>query len=231
MIEEQVVQIIIDDREGRSGLIEELQNYEYITTTTHVTITTNVEVTRLEVGDVILSDRVGIERKAVADFVSSFIDRDLFGQVADLARSFTRPLVVLEGRTIFGLRDVSPEALRSAVTAIVIGWGVPLHRTENVVETAAFIVTAARREQFQMDRRISIPHTKRSSMSLPQHQVYIIASIGHGVGSKVATDLLEHFGTIERVVTASAKELAEVKGVGAEISKNVREIIEAEYKA
>ena len=229
MIEEQVVQVIADDRESRSGLIKKLQNYEYSTTSTHVM--TNVEVTRLEVGDIILSDRCGVERKNVADFVDSFINRDLFGQVADLSRSFSRPIVILEGDSVFGIRDVHPNALRSALTAIVVGWGVPLLPTRNIDETAAMAVSIALREQYPMHRGISIPHTKRSSMSLPQRQRYVISSIGGGVGDKVASDLLAHFKTVQATMDASIDELCEVDGIGIKTAESIHNITRSRYKA
>jgi len=224
---EQVVQIIIDDRESRSGLIDEVIGYAYKNTTTHVT--THVETTRLEVGDIICSDRVCIERKSCSDFVDSFIHRDLFGQVADMSRAYTRPLMILEGKTIFGLREVSPEALRSALSGITVGWGVPIIPTMNVEETAAMVVTIARREQFQMKRSISI-HGKRSHMTLPQKQVYVVSSIGEGVGPKMAITLLEHFGSVEAVMTATIDDLTQVEGVGSKTAEKIREIIGSVYK-
>ena len=227
MIEEQVVQIVIDDRESRSGLIDELSEYEYETTTAHVT--THVETTRLEVGDIICSDRVCIERKACADFVSTFIDRDIFDQIADLASAYTKPIMILEGKTIFGLRDVSPEALRSVLSGIAIGWGVPIIPTKNVAGTAAMVVTIARREQFQMKRSISI-HGKRSHMTLPQKQVYVVSAIGEGVGPKMAVALLEHIGSVKAVMAANINELMEVEGIGLKTAEKIHEIIRSEYK-
>lgn len=229
MIEEHCVQIIADDRESRSGLIDALRECKYATASAHVT--TNVEVTRLEVGDLILSDRCGVERKSCEDFVESFINRDLYGQIADLARSFQRPLVVLEGDTVFGIRDVHPNALRAALSAVVVGWGVPLLPTKNVAETAAMAVSIGYKEQFPMRRGISIPHTKRSSMSLPQRQRYVISSIGGGVGDKVADDLLRHFKSIQAVIDADIDALTEVDGIGVKTAETIHEIVRTEYKA
>ena len=227
MIEKQVVQIIIDDRESRSGLVEELIDYEYENTTAHVT--THVETTRLEVGDIICSDRVIIERKAVSDFVESFIDGRLFGQVADMATSeYTKPAVILEGKTVFGLRDVNPEALRAAMSGIAIGWGVPIIPTKNVAETAAMVVTIARREQFQMKRSISI-HGKRSHLSIPQQQVYFISAI-RNLGPETAARLLKHFGTPEAVVSATTGDLMDVHKIGEKTATVIREVVGTEYK-
>jgi Fanconi anemia group M protein len=228
VIKEQVVQIIVDHREGPSGLIDELTSYEYETTTTHVT--TNVTTAQLEVGDIICSDRVCIERKSCPDFVDSFINRDIFGQMADMSRAYTRSIMILEGETIFGLRDVSPEALRSALSGICVGFGIPIIPTMSVESTAAMAVTIARREQFKEKRSISM-HGKRSSMTLPQRQAYVVSSIGGGVGPTMAEVLLKHFGSVRAVMNASVDELCFIEGIGKPTAKKIHEIIRSEYKS
>ncbi len=228
MIKEQIVQLTVDHRESRSGLIDELMGYEHRTEARHVT--TNVKVRTLEVGDIICSDRVCIERKSCADFVDSFISRDIFGQVADMSRAYSRSIMILEGKTIFGLRDVSPEALRSALSGITVGWGIPIIPTANVEDTAAMIVTIARREQFKEKRSISI-HGKRSHMTLPQRQEYVVSSIGGGVGPTMAEALLKHFGSVRAMMIAKINDLMEVEGIGKTTAENILEIVESEYKS
>jgi len=228
MIKEQVVELTVDYREAPSGLIDELVAYEYTTSTTHVS--TKVTTAQLPVGDVVCSDRVCIERKSCADFVDSFINRDLFGQIADLARAYQKPVVILEGDSVFGIRDVHPEALRGALSAVGVGWGIPIIPTKSVEQTASMAVTIARKEQFKMKRSVSM-HGKRSSMTMPQRQIYVVSSIGEGVGPVVAEALLKHFNSIEAVMTASIDELIEVEGIGKPTAEKIRMIVGGEYKA
>jgi Fanconi anemia group M protein len=47
-----------------------------------------------------------------------------------------------------------------------------------------------------------------------------------GVGVERAQALLEHFGSVERVVNATVKELTEVSGVGQKTAEHIRQIIE-----
>lgn len=236
MIKEQVVQLIVDHRESASGLIDELADYVYETQS--VRITTNVETAQLEIADVIISSnddgtgRVGIERKSVDDFVDTVInpDRDMPRQLADLKRAFTRPLVILEGDTIFGLRGIHPEALRAQVSMVVVGFGIPMVPTKSVEETAAQVVTTARREQFKEHRKISIPHTKRTMMTMPRRQEYVVSSIGSGVGTVMAEALLKHFGSVQAAMNASIDELCFVEGIGKKTAKNIHEIVVSVYK-
>jgi Fanconi anemia group M protein len=226
-MKEQVVNLIVDHREAPSGLIDELMNYEYTTTTTHVS--THVETAQLPVGDVVCSDRVCIERKTCEDFVDSFINRDIFGQVIDMIRAYPRSIMILEGDSIFGIRNISPEALRGSQAGLAVGMRVPIISTKNVTQTAALAVTIARREQFRMKRSVSM-HGKRSNMTMPQRQIYVVSSIGEGVGVVVAEDLLKHFHSVQAVMNASIDELMEVKGVGRKIAEKIHEIVRGEYK-
>ena len=189
-----------------------------------------MQTARLEVGDIICSDRVCIERKSCADFVDSFISRDIFGQMADMSKAYSRSIMILEGETIFGLRDVSPEALRSALSGITVGWGIPIIPTANVESTAAMVVTIARREQFKEKRSISV-HGKRSHMTLPQRQEYVVSAIGGGVGPTMAEALLKHFGSVQAIINASIDELCDVEGIGKTTAENILKIVESEYKS
>ena len=227
MIKEQVVNLIVDHRESASGLIEELRDYEYTTTTTHVS--THVETAQLPVGDVVCSDRVCIERKTCEDFVDSFINRDIFGQVIDMVRAYPRSIMILEGDSIFGIRNISPEALRGSQAGLAVGMRVPIISTKSVAQTAALAVTIARREQFRMKRSVSM-HGKRSSMTMPQRQIYVVSSIGDGVGPVVAEALLKHFKSIEAVMTATIDELIEVEGIGKPTAEKIRTLVGGEYK-
>jgi ERCC4-type nuclease len=62
---------------------------------------------RLPTGDYLIDDRVLVERKTHADFVASLIDGRLFPQVACLARSEYRSLMLLEGSVRPNGPDVS----------------------------------------------------------------------------------------------------------------------------
>jgi Fanconi anemia group M protein len=184
----------------------------------------------LPVGDVVCSDRVCIERKTCDDFVDSFINRDIFGQVIDMIRAYPRSIMILEGDSIFGIRNISPEALRGSQAGLAVGMRVPIISTKNVAQTAALAVTIARREQFRMKRSVSM-HGKRSNMTMPQRQIYVVSAIGDGVGVVVAEDLLKHFRSVQAVMNASIDELMEVKGVGQKIAEKIHEIVRGGYKS
>jgi len=50
------------------------------------------------------------------------------------------------------------------------------------------------------------------------------------VGPTVARNLLRHFGSIEKAMTAPEEELREVALVGPKIAERIRELVGGEYK-
>src|SRR5436305_562296 len=70
-----------DARERAGGVLERLAALDGV----------DLRVSHLPVGDYLLGDDVGVERKTAGDFVSSIVDRRLFRQVEALQAAFARP--------------------------------------------------------------------------------------------------------------------------------------------
>ena len=183
----------------------------------------------LEVGDYVVSDRVGIERKTADDFVDSLVgaERNIFAQLKDLARSYERPILILEGRDLYA-RQVHPNAIRGALASIAVDFGVAIIPTADEDETVSVIAAIARREQ-HAGGGAPHAHGKKTHRTLKEQQEYLVSSIP-GVGNAVAKNLLRHFGSVERVFAASAEELKEVELVGPKTAERIRELVGGEYK-
>ncbi|MDQ1313376.1 MAG: hypothetical protein QG605_1915 [Euryarchaeota archaeon] len=187
-----------------------------------------VTLKNLEVGDYVVSDRVAIERKTAQDFVASIIDpeRNLFRQIADLARSYERPVLILEGRDLYS-RQVSASSIQGALASVAVDYGMPIIPTEDQEDTASVITMLAARER----RAGHEPklHGHKTARTLKEQQEYLISAIP-SVGPSVARKLLRHFGSIEKVIAASKEELQEVDMVGPKIAERIRELVGVEYK-
>ena len=183
----------------------------------------------LEVGDYIVSDRIGIERKTAEDFVDSLIggERNLFAQLKDLSRNYERPILLLEGRDLYA-RQVHPNAIRGALASIAVDFGVAIIPTADEEETVSVIAAIARREQ-QAGGGAPHAHGKKTHRTLKEQQEYLVSSIP-GVGGAVAKNLLRSFGSVERVFAASAEELETVPLVGPKTAERIRELVGGEYK-
>jgi len=213
-----VITVLADHRERSSGVLKVLRELDDVV----------VIVKELPVGDYVVSDRVAIERKSSSDFVQSIIDGRLFEQAAKLSEHFARPVVIVEGEEIYAVRNVHPNAIRGAIASLALDYGIPVIFTRNERETAAYIRALARREQLDLNREPRIRGEKRI-LSLPEMQRFIVESLPF-VGPKLARQLLKHFGTVERVFTASERELAQVDGIGPKRAKEIRRVLTEEYR-
>ncbi|MWV63721.1 DEAD/DEAH box helicase [Halorubrum sp. JWXQ-INN 858] len=214
------VEVVIDQRELDSAIAKSLSTRDGL-------------VTRLEtlaVGDYVLSDRVAVERKSAADFVDSMLDADrsLFTQVGELSRAYARPVVVVEGTNLYGQRDIDPNAIRGALSALAIDFGVSVLRTEDETDTTELLATIARREQETRDREVSV-HGEKTTKTRAEQQEYVVSAIAD-IGPVTARSLLEHFGSVEAVMTAPEDDLLAVDGVGAVTAERIRGVIGASYE-
>ncbi|OPY50712.1 MAG: ATP-dependent RNA helicase DbpA [Methanosaeta sp. PtaU1.Bin112] len=207
--------IAVDFREREMAKQLELEGFE-------------VAVQNLEVADYVISDKLAVERKTAQDFVSSIIDpqRNLFRQVADLARTYDRPVLILEGRDLY-TTQMSAASIRGAMISVAVDYGVPIIPTEDQSETAKVIAQLARREM--REGREPKVHGHKTARTLKEQQEYLVSAIS-SVGPAVARNLLRHFGSVEKIMTASSEQLQEVELVGPKIAQRIRELVGGEYK-
>jgi len=213
-------EVVVDQRELDSSIAKDLSRRDGV-------------VTRLEtlaVGDYVLSDRVVVERKTVADFLDTLTgddERSLFAQVKDAARYYARPVVVIEGEGLYSERGVHPNAVRGAIASLAVDFGASVLRTADPEETADLLEVVARREQEADDREVSV-HGEKGGKTLTERQEYVVSSVAE-VGPVTARALLEHFGSVEAVMTADGATLRAVDGVGEVTAERIREVTGSDY--
>ncbi|MFB6154890.1 MAG: ERCC4 domain-containing protein, partial [Haloferacaceae archaeon] len=218
--DEDAVEIVVDQRELDSTIARDLSTREGVRT----------RLETLEVGDYVLSDRVAVERKSVADFLDTLVgeDRSLFEQARALSRHYARPVVIVEGDDLYGERNVHPGAIRGALASLAVDYGMSVLRTEDEGDTADMLEVVATREQRTRDRQVSV-HGQKSAKTLPEQQEYVVSSIAD-IGPVTARSLLEAFGTVEAVMTARTDDLLEVDGVGEVTAERIREVVGSDYE-
>jgi DNA excision repair protein ERCC-4 len=141
-----VHQLAVDNSEARSALLEAVRR----------TGSFEVRMGDLPTGDYLIDNEVLIERKSVADFAASLIDGRLFPQVARLAHSRYRSLLLIEGPTPTGSPDVHPHSLEGALVSIAAMWRLPvLHSSdaEQSVRMLRFLADQVRGPQERVLRR------------------------------------------------------------------------------
>jgi Fanconi anemia group M protein len=213
------VAVVADQREMDANIARELSRREEY----EITLET------LDVGDYVLSDRVVVERKSVADFVDSLVggDRSVFEQVGAMARHYSRPIVIVEGEGLYEQRDVHPNAVRGALSSLAVDFGASILRTESEDDTTELLAVIAGREQETADREVSV-HGEKGAKTLSEQQEYVVSSIAE-IGPVTARSLLEEFGTVESVMIATEDELQAADGVGQVTAERIRDVIGSDY--
>jgi DNA excision repair protein ERCC-4 len=209
------IKIIADDREANSKTVQELRKLAGV----------EVHIQRLPLGDYEIDRAILFERKSLIDLVVSIKDGRLFRQGIKLASSPIRCAIVLEG-TAQDLKDskMRREAIQGALVSLTIVLGIPLLRSKNPQETARLMIYAARQIRTMASgaiaRRAKRPRGKRKL------QLHFLQGLP-GVGPERARNMLDTFGSVEKVITTDRNELMRVPGIGPFLAKKIRWIVAA----
>jgi Fanconi anemia group M protein len=213
-------EIVVDQRELDAAIAKDLSKREGVRT----------RLETLSVGDYVLSDRVAVERKSVADFLDTLLggDRSLFEQIGDLSRAYARPILILEGDGLYEERNVHPDAIRGALASLAVDFDASVLQTADESETGELLRTIAAREQSERDRAVSV-HGEKAAKTLAEQQEYVVSAIAD-IGPVTAQSLLRAFGTVESVMTAREEDLLTVDGVGEVTAGRIREVVGSGYQ-
>ena len=212
--------IIIDSREANSakkiaaGLVEK---------------GVNVKTEMLEKGDYILSDQCAVERKTVNDFVYTLTRRYLFEQLFRLKDVYPKSLIVLEGYMpiIYKYTNINPASVWGAIFNLAKN-GVAIVNTASQKETVDFLYTAARQEQL-VEKRSAVVHAFKKCDTLPDAQVYFVASLP-SIGREKATAILNSYQTPQNALINVDDWSKAVPGLGPVITNRVKEVLSTPYK-
>jgi ERCC4-type nuclease len=205
-----VVRIVADDRENAGGVIAALRELPGV----------DVEVRRLPVGDFLIGDQFTAERKTLRDFAGSIIDGRVFRQASAIARSPRRGVRVLEGGSAdLRAAGVQREALQGALICVSVFLGLAVLRAHDPGETARLLVYLGRQAQAYSNG--SLPRPGYRPKGRRARQLFLLQGLPR-VGSERAARLLDRFGSVQAVATASAADLATVDGIGGIIAARIR---------
>lgn len=199
--------IIVDHREKNSFVVAELLNKPV-----------SLEFQQLPIADYLIHD-VAVERKTVADFKSSIMNKRIFDQIRNL-RQHEKHLFILEGildEDIYKI-GMHENAFRGFLLSLLLS-KVPLLFTHNASDTAKYLCVLASKPQKQ-----SPPSLRPSRLiSSPEEQAQFILEGFPGIGPVAAKELLARFGSLKNVFTASEDEFKEVLGKRAAQFKDLLE--------
>jgi len=187
--------IIIDDRERKSGICDELTQ-----------LNIPFELHRLKIGDYIINNEIYIERKTIPDFIESLYSGRLFKQIHNTRKENKRAILIIEGKHLPG-----KPCVRGALASISARWYMPVLRTTDIAGTAWLL-----KEMHGFKKYESKPYcnynyrNKRCVISMEER---VLLQLKH-FGPNLAEKLLKEFGSVNGIINAKDEDLKNIKGFG-----------------
>jgi DNA excision repair protein ERCC-4 len=204
----------MDYREKASGLMDLLRQMDLL-----------LEIGKVRYGDYIINDAITIERKTARDFLISIIDSRLFTQLSNLKRHCPRPLLLIEGNPYETDLAFDPQAIKGALLSTQAIWYIPVILSSSKEETRDILFMLGRQEESGQDV-VTLRGGYRPKR-LKSKQLYLIQGLPQ-VGPTMAKRLLEHFGSVAKIMNATMAELMRVEGIGQVSAKAIRALLDEE---
>jgi ERCC4-type nuclease len=176
----------------------------------------------------VLSQRLAVERRTGSGFLRGIVDKTLFTSAIYLREHFEIPVLIVEGQVNYTYTSFSSQAVRGALSSMMLVYGVSVLSTPGVEETVALITMMARQEHVGVPEISLVPKRKVADLADMQRR---IVEMLPGCGMVMARELLQHFGSVKRIVNAAEAELRSVRGIGAKNAADMVRVLNAEYKA
>ncbi|MFX1279492.1 MAG: DEAD/DEAH box helicase [Promethearchaeota archaeon] len=210
------VKIACDNRETASAVVRNLS-----------LMGVNLKLEQLSVGDYVISERVGIERKSSQDFTDSIKDGRLFNELKNLTDSYEKPILILE-EDPFENSSLNENAIYGAISSIILNLGVTIYKTKDAKETAMFLYQLAKKEQSDSSSSLKLRFDK-APIETSRLLEYVIAGIP-GVNALRAKNLLKEFETLQNIFLADIPDLTKIESIGKKIAQQIYKISRYKYK-
>lgn len=189
----------------------------------------NLEVGTLKTGDFLVNDLLLIERKTFHDLVASIKDGRIFQQASRLTSAAEHYLIILEGTSDDAKSArMKREAIQGALICISLKFRIPILRSLSPVETGKLIVRVYQQLAKCKNGRRYLPYRpapyKRNNKF--KQQIFMLQGLP-SVGPAKAKMLLDKFGSLKAIFSASISELKEVDGVGKYTAAQIYAILQA----
>ena len=176
----------------------------------------------------VLSKRLAVERRTGSSFLRGIMDKTLFTSAIYLREHFRIAILVVEGPVNYEYSMFDPQAVRGALSSMMLQYGLSVLATADVAETVQLIAMMARQEQIGIPEISLVP--KRKAADLPDMQRRVVEMLP-GCGMVMARELLQRFGSVRRIVNAAQADLRSQRGVGARKVAEIHRVLNAEYEA
>lgn len=173
---------------------------------------------RLDIADFICPGGIGIERKTHSDFIQSIIDGRIFRQVKELSEAFEKPIILIEG---YSNRKINKNSVYGAIGSLVTRFNINFLFSLNERETASLIYWISKKSFEKSNEMFFV--VKKNKLKDENVQLRILCQIP-GISLKKAKNLLENFGSLEKIFLAPEFQLQKTKGIGPKLAKSIKKV-------
>ena len=211
------LRMIVDERERKSGIPDLLR-----------AVGVKIELTTLPIGDYIVAPETVVERKSIQDLISSVFDGRLFDQCNRLKEHFEHPAILMEGNVdVIDKITENPLVFYGALSSIALDFKIPIIPTPSASHSAKLLISMCARQN--TNKGHFLKKIKKSD-DIQKQQLSVLCSLP-GVGEKLATRMLEKFGSPSNTLNASYTELAKIQGLGESRALKIRKMLDVESKS
>ncbi len=180
---------------------------------------------KLDIGDYVLPNNIGIERKRAMDFISSIVDGRLFEQSRELIRAFSRAYVVVEGDLwrALGRREVHRHSILGALSTL-IDMGIRVIYTPDEEGTAYIMKSLIERSGNKGIKAIPV----KKGETIRDAQIQFLSSLP-GIGPRRAEALLRVFGTPLETLNNLGQWSRRVDNINENLVSLVRKVLTTRY--
>ena len=218
-LNEKKVDLKIDFREQRSGIVSEIEK---------LTNKIAFELCTLPTGDYMVGDKIIVERKTLNDFLTSIKTGRIFQQAYRIAQTGKNGLIILEGdKTMVDSSLMSRKAVQGALIHLTVFIGIPVIRSLNIQETATLLIdilNQSKQQELPRQKHI-ISVSPGIQINKKQRQKLFLLQNLPGIGTKKGLALLKTFSTIENILNASPADLTKVRGIGNKLAERIIAIL------
>ena len=206
--------ITADYREFQSGIPTSLLERNIV-----------VNLENLPAGDYLINNQLLVERKTAEDFIISLISNRLFLQCEKLKKNSDYHFLMIEGNPYKTRHKVSREAVKGALLSISSAWQIPVVFSKDKNDTVELLISTG--NQILKHNLLRI-RAGIKPKRLKNRQLYLLQGLPD-IGPALAYRLLIHFGSLQKIMRATEKQLLKVDGIGNKKASRLVEFFKAEF--
>ena len=178
----------------------------------------------LEVGDIVVDDKIVFEHKSPEDYVASIFDKRLFRQIVEMQENYPHSYILVSGSMTEVLQLAEDIDRYPAILASICSCysrRCPIIFCDDLVTMAGVIEKLS--EKLTDGKARNRPVTK---MKLEDKRIQLLCSLPN-VSEEKGKAILDHFGSVNAALCAPPDELMKVFRVGKVTADGIREVLES----